>query len=308
MQSLPAERYVIAPSAEFLNIFLLKNRKYVESMGIELPLPDLPTYKQLSDKQQFAALCAKQDIPVPAEIDPRYIDGALPLVAKPKADITPGGQRVTPEIIKSQSDLKRFRRSNDASLYFYQEYIKGPSYYFLTYRHSDGHTDTFSQRNLLQQPNGKSIVLAEAANLHLTPVISPYLGILTDLDFRGLAMFEVKEQGGRYFMIEANPRMWGPAQLMADAGNNLFNSFINDYAETSFPWREECRSTLYAWFGGMAQVVERGEKLDSYAKSDEVIETLRSDSLEDIFGRSDTAAAFRSDKFGLSSNNIREVV
>ncbi|WP_136077959.1 ATP-grasp domain-containing protein [Pontiella desulfatans] len=277
-------------------------------MGLEIPLPERAVYKQLSDKQAFATLCQTNGIPIPEEIPRNNIGDNLPIVAKPICDITNEGIRVVPEILETAADLRRFRETCDETFYFYQRYIKGASYYFLIYRHANGETNTYSQRNLLQQPNGKSMVLATGSDLYLTSWITPYLELLENLDYRGLAMIEVKEQGGKYYMIEANPRMWGPAQLMADAGSNLFISFINDYTGTSFPWQREGGHNLYSWQGGIMEVIERGEKLDAHAEIKEVLETLRSESLQDIYGRSDTAKAFKSGNVAINSNNIRKVV
>ena len=305
---IPSEKYVIAPSSEFLNIFLLDNRKHFEDIGIEIPLPTKTVYKQLSDKQAFVALCKAKKIPTPEEIPENQLEKNLPIVAKPICDITADGTRVVPEIIETLKDLKKFKKTTDGSHYFYQQYIRGSSYYLLIYRHANGETNTFSQRNLLQQPNGKSIVLASDSNLHHTSWITPYLKILKETDYRGLAMIEVKEQDGKYYMIEANPRMWGPAQLMADAGSNLFISFINDYSKTNFPWQRKPEQNLYAWNGGIAEITDNGGLLDAYANVDEVLEALQSNTLKDIYGRSDTATAFRSDKVELNSNNIREIL
>jgi hypothetical protein len=35
--------------------------------------------------------------------------------------------------------------------------------------------------------------------------------------FYGLVMIEVKEYDNQFYMIEANPRLWGPSQLILDA-------------------------------------------------------------------------------------------
>ena len=41
-------------------------------------------------------------------------------------------------------------------------------------------------------------------------------------------MVEVKHLSNKNYMIEANPRFWGPSQLFVDAGINLFEAFLVD--------------------------------------------------------------------------------
>ena len=75
---------------------------------------------------------------------------------------------------------------------------------------------------------------------------------MRDIGFRGLIMIELMFEAGKYYMIEANPRMWGPAQLMVDAGTNLYISFVNDYFNTDFPldFCGKIANPLYFWSAG----------------------------------------------------------
>ena len=52
--------------------------------------------------------------------------------------------------------------------------------------------------------------------------------MLIQIGYYGLIMIEVKIQDGEYYMIEANPRLWGPSQLILDAGMDLFHRFALD--------------------------------------------------------------------------------
>jgi len=60
-------------------------------------------------------------------------------------------------------------------------------------------------------------------------IIQCFVDLFRDARFFGAVMVELKEQDGQYYMIEANPRLWGPSQLMLDAGCNLLTSYVEEY-------------------------------------------------------------------------------
>src|SRR5690606_1826134 len=109
------------------------------------------------------------------------------------------------------------------------EFIAGESFYLLFYFYKNGAAERFSQKNLMQQPSGGSIIAAVTSDFHRGHVALQFEELFRSIQFRGLVMVEIRGQGDRYYMIEANPRFWGPSQLFVDAGVNLFEAFMFDY-------------------------------------------------------------------------------
>ncbi len=107
-------------------------------------------------------------------------------------------------------------------------------------------------------------------------------------------MIEVRKRNGIYYMIEANPRMWGPSQLFVDAGFNFFEVFLYDWQLINdFPKLEVVDDRVkYCWSGGLKNDLISKKKmsiLDSKCVSiAEWITFLEND----IYCRNDTMGIF----------------
>jgi len=215
------EKYVILPSSEFLNRFLLRNRKEIEELGFEIPLVEEALYDQISDKSIFATICNENGIKIPE------VGKEIPMVAKPKYYFSTDARPIAPYLLLTESEYQEFKEKEKEEDFFFQRYIEGESLYLLCYFYKDGTVDVFSQRNLIQQTGGKSIVAAEYSDFWKTEEADKYVNLLKSMSFRGLIMIEVRKEK-HYYMIEANPRIWGPSQFLLDSQANLLESMLND--------------------------------------------------------------------------------
>jgi hypothetical protein len=288
---------LLAPSTEALNRFFLPRRKDLAGMGITLPLVDEPLYARISDKAAFSSLCRSRGIRVPdSPGDPK--DCPLPFVAKPSAYDAAKG--LAPVLVFSERDRKALLESPDLDQYDFQEFVPGRSLYLLLHLSKNSRVSRFSQENFLQQPNGKSIIAAKASDFHLAPESDRYVSMLEAEGFRGLVMIEVRQRGSEYYMIEANPRFWGPSQLFVDAMPvNLFEDFLADYG---LPLRESTqrpREFRYFWYQGLTETLASGSfpvfhnttPLELAADFPQWIQS-------DIYRRPDTMALFARSAFG----------
>ena len=108
---------------------------------------------------------------------------------------------------------------------------------------------------MIQQPEGKSIVAAVSSDLHDSTEALKYEKLFKSINFHGLVMVEVRGVDNDFYMIEANPRFWGPSQLFVDAGMNLFEAFLNDYdVLEKINLQARKKETKYFWFGGYLSV------------------------------------------------------
>ncbi len=290
-----AESYIIAPSTEFLNRFLLENRNIFEKENCQVPIVSENLYKMISDKKSFGDFCRSNDIDIPDEYDDTD-NIKLPCVAKPIRYQSEGGAVYSPILIHTPEDLINFKINYRKDDFYFQQFIQGESYYLLYFFYKDGTVDKFSQQNYVQQPNGKSIIAARTAELHQDSISSKYETLLRSVGYEGLIMIEVKKQGDKFYMIEANPRMWGPSQLFVDANVNLFESFLydNDMLKQKPNFDYSNYDSGYFWYGGFVQSGKRYENVTyhNYNKtlfSDEISEWMNID----VYNRSDTAEIFK---------------
>lgn len=248
------ERIIILPSTEYLNRFLLENRVSIESANCVLPLVNEQLYREISDKHSFSKLCASYGLDVPAEFD--ALPESLPFVAKPRSYFSAKSKQLIPYLIQDTAELERFRESEDDSDYFFQEFVFGRNLYLLAYisRNIQDNTILFSQENLMQQARGGSIVLARSSNFHQSEIARRYVTMLHEQNFVGLIMVEVRldPSSDRHYMIEANPRLWGPMQFCVDNNVDLFGAMLRDYnfaiPKTQFSFSPK---EYYFWSSGI---------------------------------------------------------
>jgi len=241
---------VILPSTEYLNRFILRNRNILEINNYIIPLCESDLYDEISDKYSFDKLCNKYNIKIPAEYDNPI---KYPCVAKPKNYFTINDLILKPVILYSIESYNEFRANYDSKNFYFQEFIQGKSIYLLFYFSLDGNVSVFSQENLIQQDQGSSIIAAVSSDYHLEDIALKYNKMFLELGFHGLVMIEIKLFNGQYYMIEANPRLWGPSQLILDSGMNLFDLFMADYGLLQFNKSNNVYRTgvVYYWSGGI---------------------------------------------------------
>jgi len=284
---------LILPSSEYLNRFLLQHRTELELNDFIIPLCSIELYQQLSDKYSFSELCKRHNIAVPEEYESLATIN-IPFVAKPKRYFS-GRKTVSdkPIIVTNDREYTMLKKTNLDDFYF-QEFISGQSFYLLFYFSSGGTYSVFSQENLIQQYNGLSIIAAKSSNIHLHKIATDFASLLCSLTFVGLIMIEVKFFNDRFYMIEANPRLWGPSQLILDAGMDLFDRFAAENGLIKeIPTRSYTVGYRYFWSGGIIEDQEKKYSitLHNYDKQsffDDYAEWCKSD----IYLRPDTTSIF----------------
>ena len=82
-----------------------------------------------------------------------------------------------------------------------------------------------------------------------------YVKMLKESGFTGLIMIEVRyaENSEKYFVIEANPRLWGPMQLLVDNNVDLFGAMLRDYGfgVDLDGMSQDTPNEYYFWSSGM---------------------------------------------------------
>lgn len=293
---LPYSSYLIAPSTEYLNRLLLKHKSAFEQMRCVIPLTDEDTYVKVSDKSSFGELCERHGIIIPPTVEWADIR-EYPLVAKPKHYIASDGATVlAPVILNRAAERETFSKTYDVNDFYYQSFIGGRSLYLLYYFDRAGRVSKWSQENALQQADGKSILVAACSDVHESAESLKYESLFRSLGFRGLVMVEMKEYNGAYYMIEANPRFWGPSQLFVDANVNFFEHLLVDYGylaardvtSDSEPRPDVC----YFWFGGLVADLRSKRTLACHGDCADWSDALPGLMNHEVYRRPDTMALF----------------
>jgi hypothetical protein len=292
---------LILPSTEFLNRFLLKYRNLIESDGCIIPLVRSDVYCNISDKISFVRLCQQYKINTPKQF--LTLPSVFPFVAKPKKYFSLSGLQLVPQLIQTSSNLKRFK-SEQSSDYFYQEFVTGKSIYLLAYIGVKGNV-LYSQQNLIQQGGGGSIVLARPSDFHYTDEAKAYVGMLRKEGYLGIIMIEVRlnESKNMLYMIEANPRVWGPLQLVVDNNAGLLEAMLSDYGFDIHNIKPSTHDHYYYWSGGMAPQLQ-DMTYHEYSAA-EFLSDLQDIKANDIFSKEDTIDLFLRE---LDNNNDKQEI
>ena len=287
-----AEEIVIAPSTEGLIRFVLDNREVLEGMGCVIPLVDRDLYIRISDKLSFYRLCRDHGLPVPDTFDlPDTFD--IPFVAKTRCYTQRNGRKVAPVLVTDREEYDLFRESCNVGDYFYEEYIEGESIYLLYYISRDKKVICFSQRNLIQLKGGGSMIAAECADYHNTEIADRYEKMLIDEGFFGIIMIELRINERGCYMIEANPRFWGPSQLFVDAHVPIFEAFLMDMGFIDSVTETGIDDTVkYYWSTGIRDIEINDTSCIMHRSSDRFISEIGRYRKYDIYNRPDTINIF----------------
>lgn len=286
------KKLILLPSTEFLNRFLVKFKKDFEQNNIHIPLVNKSLYEQVSDKYQFSAKCKRRGLKIPREYPRKKY--SFPFVIKPKRYFSKEEKvQFKPIIVHNEEELKASKKRYDLTESFFQQYVDGVSYYLLYYISSENEHVVFSQKNLIQQSGGGSIVAATPANLHNEEIAKDYLDLFLDIGFHGLVMVEVKYLDGSYYMIEANPRLWGPSQLFVDAQVPLFTQFAKEIGFGVNAVEKIKEGVKYCWFGGIIDEYRSKNQLKFYSYDEnELFQNLPNWLSHEVYRRPDTFKIF----------------
>ena len=280
------QQVLILPSTEYFNRFILKNRADLEGAGCIVPLVEEALYEEISDKFKFADLCRSSGLAVPKEFSTP--PDVLPFVAKPRSYFSSEGTPLYPHLVLSHQDRDTFLKKDYAKDYFFQEFVVGENHYLLACIQKDGTALTYSQENLIQQSQGKSMILARASQYHESENAKKYLDLLIKVGFYGLIMIEIRRTDrDKYVMVEANPRLWGPIQYIVDNGIDFFGMLLRDHGfEIKNTHKNKTGAAYYYWSGG---ITPKSQPVSyHHFSAEEFLEALYDIRKDDIFLREDT--------------------
>ena len=242
---------VYCPTAEFINDFLLAHRDALQDCAFEIGLPESAVYAELTSKSQsqalLTALCPALQLPTAQDIQSPH----APCVLKPIQNVR-NDRVLYPLLCRTSVDLAQALTGLDRSIYFAQQFIVGQSHYLCAYLARDGRVASFWQTNLMQQPGGKSIVLARPGANPGVDEAALFAGLHAH-GYHGPFMMEVIASAAGLYYIEVNPRFWGPLQLALDVCPDILALFAQDRGfAVEPPAAQPASQAYYAWAFGAA--------------------------------------------------------
>ncbi|HDQ45432.1 MAG TPA: hypothetical protein ENN17_08055 [bacterium] len=208
---------VILPTGEALIRGLFEEEALLRRFGVTLPVPDPDLYHRVSDKGSFVRWMAENDFPVPPRITRSPAIRDVPFVIKPEKGVLNGQKQFPPVLVLDRSDYRRRKALIGRPDVFFQKWLPGDSYYYCALYRRGERILYFTQRNLVQQPHGKSIIRAAPCRLPRS-LCGRVDDIISETRWSGPLMMEFRLHENRYYAIEINPRLWGPLQLALDNG------------------------------------------------------------------------------------------
>lgn len=216
-----------------LAVELIGEQKERCGLDINLPIPSLGQYRNLSDKYKLTAWAQQQGIPIPETIfvPDGVVEKVIDQIMKWPVVVKPGRSLLKDNgIWKKTTVLYAHDPYELCRLYHEVWYLKWPS--LIQGRISGkgqgvfGLFDSgkplvlFAHRRLRERPpSGGVSVLSESIALP-QPMTDYALRIVQSADWYGVAMveFKIDQDSGVPYIIEVNGRFWGSLQLAIDAG------------------------------------------------------------------------------------------
>ncbi len=294
--------FMVLPNGEDVLREIVKSKRQLKELQIGISIPDENTYRLFSDKLTFAKVCNEFGIRTPheEEVGSKHFDQKF--VIKPKQLSNEPYVLATPLLIENEKSFKKFKSLRlDLSKHFVQGLIEGPSYYYCAaYEHGKKRA-FFIQKNLHQQPNGKSIIKAIPFSLP-DNIIDSIDKMMEEYHWEGVMMFELKEctKTGALFAIECNPRFWGPLQLAQDNDVDFVRVLVDpDYKRLN----PVSKKVGYIWragyFHGLFLKLKTKTSFQKFIGEDKEI------NYKDIWGRNDTLLYFIMEPFIILMKEIR---
>jgi predicted ATP-grasp superfamily ATP-dependent carboligase len=288
-----------------------------------IPMPDVESFRALSDKQRLLDVARTLGIPVPVQVSVADAAAAatldasslpFPVVLKPARSVGEHrGARVKLSVVHA-ADASTLHRACDALPaaafpLLVQQRIVGPGVGIFLLRWADRIHATFAHRRLTEKPPWGGVSVYRESIALDADLVARSRALIEQFDWRGVAMVEYKIDAatGRPFLMEVNGRFWGSLQLAIDAGVDfprlLASLALGDPVEGPATFRVGVRSRW--WWGQVDHILTRlkrarsaellppGTASFSRAVRELLLGPFRANDREEVFRWSDPAPFLR---------------
>jgi len=222
---------IIPVSTKTMNLLLddAVRMRFCEVAG--LCLPSTENLEILNDKERLHMLAQRLQIPVPMEYQDEFDEITFPCVVKPLFGEKYGLKaseryRIVSTEIQMNAAALSFKKICRGDAVVIQQYIDGPGFGCSVFAKEGKVLASISHKRIREYPisGGPStcckVVHIEALNRYSEQIVK-------ELNFTGICMFEYKQGGnGEYYLLEANPRVWGSYPLTRCAKCNVTHKWF----------------------------------------------------------------------------------
>ncbi|HZS60425.1 MAG TPA: ATP-grasp domain-containing protein [Gemmatimonadaceae bacterium] len=255
---------VVIPTTEAAALALLAAPERLAPAII--PMPDLATFRAISDKAALMSRAAAAGIAAPPQCeapDPesaRHMaaDLTYPIVLKPSRSVAEhNGVRVKLGVKhaadRAQLDAHLAALPRGAYPLLLQQRIVGPGVGVFLLRWDDETIATFTHRRIREKPPSGGVSVYAESTAPDPDLVERAEGLLRACAWRGVAMVELKldARTNTPYLMEINGRFWGSLQLAIDAGVDfpaiLVRRALGDEVRGPDRWKAGVRGR---WFWG----------------------------------------------------------
>jgi len=235
---------------------------------VKIPGPDLPTFRQVSDKASLLTAAERVGIAVPRQwvvSDPNApppADLCYPLAVKPARSVVDGGRFVA----TYARDVKELGRRlalfpSAAFPLLLQQRIAGPGTGVFLLIWNGRTVAAFAHRRLREfPPSGGTSTYCTSVPLP-DQLRSRSERLLQSFGWQGVAMVEYKvdSRTGQPFLMEVNGRFWGSLQLAIDAGVDFPRLLVDAACGRPAPHPPEYRVgvRMRSWWSDVDHLIAR---------------------------------------------------
>jgi predicted ATP-grasp superfamily ATP-dependent carboligase len=246
-----------------------------ESLGVNIPWPDVETFRAISDKKALLSTAASLGIAVPRQVVVRTSDEALaldpatldyPLVLKPSRSVGEhDGQRVSLGVrhVASAGALRAEIAALGDAAYplLLQQRIVGPGIGIFLLIWKEKLLATFAHKRLREKPPSGGVSVYSESVLADAELVEKSRLLLERMGWRGVAMVEFKREAstGIAYLMEVNGRFWGSLQLAIDAGVDFPRLLVAAATDEALPATTDYRvgSRSRWWWGDVDHLLAR---------------------------------------------------
>ncbi|AKJ38887.1 hypothetical protein [Methanosarcina barkeri] len=271
---------IYCPTSEYLNRFVLENYDELIKLDIEPGMPLEEIYTKVTNKRSSQDIVKYvSGVKIPKEMP--VSEAKIPCVLKPYTNIA-DCKVLYPIICQDDSVLRDALSNIKPEYYFAQEFIEGQSYYLCGVLAKNGEFCCYWQENLLQQGNGKSMVLARSCK---NPGLNEnlFFNAIHSSGYYGIMMTEFIKRKDELYYIETNPRFWGPFQLAIDHCSRIMDFYMKEWFGVCTHGCNREATDYYAWYYGAKQSgLKKYPSINNINNVDFLLEKY------DVYNRGDT--------------------
>jgi predicted ATP-grasp superfamily ATP-dependent carboligase len=243
---------IIASGTTETDYLSFHKKDIVEKTGTQVLVDGFDRLGRMTDKLEIFHICRKIGIPMPKTAQVKHISDLdrviqeahipYPVVIKPRHSYASIGVKFfyTEKEIQEFLNSQQLEAFADMGEFVVQEKLSGSLHDATLCAYQGKVISILSQERLLSLYDfgGGGIINRTTYEPQLIEYTEK---IIKNMHFSGIALFDYIKNGGNYYLLECNPKIWGTTQLTIEAGVNVVQQLV----DTHIHGRQEIPKTEY---------------------------------------------------------------